>query len=290
MEIGRLKYDVLFKKVFYKKHLLKAFLNTVLKQELSSPITDISYEPTDFIIEGKSLLVQKSKHDVIDVFCITQQKERILIELQKGYNKRALPRFLDYQCRNYSSQFRTGSDYTVVVPCYSICWFFDMKPPHKKVKETITLSSNCKKTDWHFEWKIIALYPQNIPKSHLEQQKIDQLEEWLLLDIIEDMEISQEIQQFFNTQEVKEAFETLDLSELSEEQLRRMMFEEEITKGYSDLYEEKIREAEKKTKKETEKEQKLAIAKNMLSQKMSIKIIAQLTGLSKDEITALIKE
>ncbi|MDM8558650.1 Rpn family recombination-promoting nuclease/putative transposase [Candidatus Parabeggiatoa sp. HSG14] len=285
MEIGRLKYDVLFKKVFHKKHLLKAFLNTVLKQELSSPITDLSYEPTDFIIEGKSLLIQKSKHDVIDVFCITQQKERILIELQKGYNKRALPRFLDYQCRNYSSQFRRGSDYAVVVPCYSICWFFDMKPPHKKVKETITLSSNCKKTDWHFKWKIIALYPQNIPKSHLEQQKIDQLEEWLLLDIIEDVEISQEIQQFFNTQEVKEAFKTLDLSDLSEEQFRRIMFEDHILQN-TDLYEEKL----KKRDKERDKKRNLEIAKNLLAQQIDIKVIMQSTGLNKDEITALMSD
>jgi predicted transposase/invertase (TIGR01784 family) len=285
MKIGRLKYDVLFKKVFHKKHLLKAFLNTVLKQELSSPITDLSYEPTDFIIEGKSVLIQKSKHDVIDVFCITQQKERILIELQKGYNKRALPRFLDYQCWNYSSQFGTDSNYAVVVPCYSICWFFDMKPPHKKVKETITLSSNCEETDLNFNWKIIALYPHNIPKSHLKQQKVDKLEEWLLLDIIEDMEMSQDIQQFLYTKEVKEAFETLDLSDLSEEQLRRIMFEDNLFQN-SDLYEEKIQE----TKKEAEKERNLAIAKNMLSQKMSIDTIAQLTELSKDEITALISD
>jgi len=286
MEIGRLKYDVLFKKVFYQKHLLKAFLNTVLKEELSAPIIKLSYEPTDFIIEGKSVLIQKSKHDIIDVFCITKHNERILIELQKGYNKRALPRFLDYHCRSYSSQFRTGSDYSVVVPCYSICWFFDMKPPHKKVKEIMTLSSNCRKTDWRFNWEIIALYPHNIPKSHIEQQKINQLEEWLLLDVIEDIKTSQQIQPLLQTKEVKEAFESLDLSGLSEEQLRRILFEEEITKEYSDLYEEKIRETEEKT----EKEQKLAIAKNLLSQKVSLGIIAQSTGLTKKEITALMSE
>ena len=63
MEIGRLKYDILFKKVFHQKHLLKAFLNTVLKQELASPITELSYEPTDFIIKGKPILIQTAKHD-----------------------------------------------------------------------------------------------------------------------------------------------------------------------------------------------------------------------------------
>ena len=285
MEIGRLKYDILFKKVFHQKHLLKAFLNTVLKQELASPITDLSYEPTDFIIKGKPVLIQAAKHDVIDVFCITKHNERILIELQKGYNKRALPRFLDYQCRNYSSQFETGSEYAVVVPCYSICWFFDLKPPHEDIKETITLSSDRHKTDWKFDWKIIALYPNNIPKNHLEQQKVDQLEEWLLLDVIEDLGIAQKIQQFLHTPEVKEAFETLDLSGLSEEQLRRIVFEDHISL-FPDLYEEKIREIEKKT----EKKQTQAFAKKLLMQQIDIKVIAQSTGLTTDEITALISD
>ncbi len=36
MHIGRLKYDIFFKKVFHKKHILKAFLNTVLASDLSS--------------------------------------------------------------------------------------------------------------------------------------------------------------------------------------------------------------------------------------------------------------
>jgi hypothetical protein len=107
---------------------------------------------------------------VIDIFCITEQQQRVLVELQKGPNKRAIPRFLDYQCRNYSSQFVTGTDYKVVVPCYSICWFFDLQPPHTQIKETISLQSDCDKTDWKFDWQMIALYPRNIPPSHLKQQ------------------------------------------------------------------------------------------------------------------------
>ncbi len=279
MEIGRLKYDVLFKKVFYQKHILKAFLNTVLEKELPSPITDLSYEPTDFIIEGKSLLIQKTKHDVIDVFCLTTQEERILIELQKGYDKRALPRFLDYQCRNYSSQFSTGADYSVVVPCYSICWFFDLNPPHKRIKETITLRSNCQHTDWTFPWEIIALYPRNIPKTHLARKHLDKLEEWLVLDVIEEMKDARQLQQLIQTKEVQEAFETLDLSTLSEEQIKRMLFEEQMRQTYSDLYQERI---------DHEKHQKtIEIALNSLRQGLDHTIIASITGLSKDDIAQL---
>ncbi len=80
---GRLRYDVFFKKIFHQKHILKAFLNAALASELTSPIVDLSYEPTEFIITGPVTLIQKTKHDVIDVFCITEQKQRILVELQK---------------------------------------------------------------------------------------------------------------------------------------------------------------------------------------------------------------
>ncbi len=61
MEFRRLKYDLLFKKVFYQKHILKAFLNTVLESELPAPIADLSYEPADFIIQGKPRLIQQRK-------------------------------------------------------------------------------------------------------------------------------------------------------------------------------------------------------------------------------------
>ncbi|MCI5119616.1 MAG: hypothetical protein D3908_00150 [Candidatus Electrothrix sp. AUS4] len=273
--VGRLRYDVFFKKIFHKKHLLKAFLNTVLAPELSAPITDLSYEPTDFVIAGKSKLIQETKHDVIDVFCLTAQQQRILVELQKGSSKRALARFLDYQCRNYSNQFPRGSDYARVMPCYSICWFFDLQPSHTQVKETVKLQSDCDPTDWVFAWEIIALYPRNIPPEHIEQHRIDSLEEWLLLDVIEDIASAQQIRQLLRTEEVKEAFDDLDLSELSEEDIRRIIFEDQVSRN-PDLYEEKLREERRE------------IAGNLLDV-LDIETICQKTGLSREEIAALQK-
>lgn len=35
---SRIRYDIFFKKVFGQEHILKAFLNTVLEDELSAPI------------------------------------------------------------------------------------------------------------------------------------------------------------------------------------------------------------------------------------------------------------
>ena len=272
---GRLKYDVFFKKIFHQKHILKAFLNAALASELSSPIVDLSYEPTEFIITGPAKLIQKTKYDVIDVFCITEQNQRILVELQKGTDTRAMARFLDYQCRNYSSQFQTGSGYNEVLPCYSICWFFELQPPHKQIKEIIKLTSDCKKTAWNFAWEIIALYPKNIPESHIKQQQVNQLEEWLLLDVVQDMDAARTMHGLLRTQEVKEAFSQLDLSDLSEEQIRRIIFEEQYAEN-SDLYEEKLRERER--------ENNFEIAKKLLSQDIDIDVIAHSTGIEEQEL------
>lgn len=50
---SRIKYDVFFKKIFQQEHILKAFLNTVLYNELSAPIQAISYQPTDFMTKAE---------------------------------------------------------------------------------------------------------------------------------------------------------------------------------------------------------------------------------------------
>ena len=277
MQIGRLKYDIFFKKIFHKKHILKAFLNTVLGPTLAAPIQDLSYKPTDFFIKRTSRLLHETKHDVIDVFCITEQQQRVLVELQKGPNKRVIPRFLDYQCRNYSSQFATGTDYKIVVPCYSICWFFDLQPPHKQIKEVISLHSDCNKTDWKFDWQIIALYPRNITPNHLKQQTIDALEEWLLLDVVDNLDVAKQIQSLLQTDEVKEAFEDLEISGLSEEQRRHILFEDMIMLEY-DLFEKKVEE--------TLNKQNLEMAKNLLDV-LDIEIICDKTGLTRSEVEAL---
>ncbi len=166
---------------------------------------------------------------------------------------------------------------------YSICWFFDLNPPHNQIKETITLHSDCEPTDWTFAWEIIALYPRNIPKTHITQHHIDKLEEWLLLDVIEDIKDARTLQQLIHTKEVQEAFETLDLSALSEDQIKRMMFEEYITTDYQDVYEEKLKDIT--TQKEHEKA--YAIAKNLLAAQVDIEIIQRSTGLTRQDIQAL---
>ncbi|RWX45635.1 hypothetical protein H206_01728 [Candidatus Electrothrix aarhusensis] len=63
--------------------------------------------------------------------------------------------------------------------------------------------------------------------------------------------------------------------DLSEEQIRRIIFEEQYAENV-DLYEEKLRERER--------ENKLEIARNFLAQDIAIDIIARSTGIEAQEL------
>lgn len=280
---SRIKYDIFFKKVFSQEHILKAFLNTVLSGELPAPIAQLTYHPTDFITKSERQYLSAIKHTIIDVFVTTESGTRALIEIQKGTTKADLLRFVDYQCRNFSNQFRVGDDYSKYVPCYSIGWLFDMIPPHHQVKEKITMTSEQSLSDWNIKWEIIAIYPRCIKEEHLQQHTLEALEEWLLLDVVTDRSKAKQIKELIHTQEVREAFEQLDVSGLTDDEIEELEFEEAIDDRYKQSYEKRIKQTQQETKRESRRE----IAVKLLTLGMPIERIQEATSLTIEEIEQL---
>ncbi len=278
---SRIRYDIFFKKVFQQEHILKAFLNTVLHDELSSPIATLTYQP-EFITKAERQYLNLMKHAMVDVFVTTEDGRRALVEIQKGTEQADLIRFADYQCRNFSHQFRAGDDYSKQVPCYSICWLFDMTPPHNSLKETLRICSDHEQTDWNIRWEIIAVYPRCINQQHLAHNTLDALEEWLLLDVSADMAEARRLKELIHTKEVQEAFEQLDISGLTDEEFEELEFQQAITERYTTSYLKRIHAA----KEEGGKAHVLDVAKNLLDV-LDIETICLKTGLSKDEVEAL---
>ena len=280
MIYSRIKYDIFFKKVFSQEHILKAFLNTVLAGELPAPIVKLTYQPTDFITKSERQYLNAVKHTVIDVFITTETGARALVEIQKGTTKADLLRFVDYQCRNFSNQFRVGDDYAQYVPCYSVGWLFDMTPPHRQVKEKIRMQSDQALTDWRVNWEIIAIYPRCINEEHLQRHSLEALEEWLLLDVVADRAKSSQIKDLIHTQEVQEAFEQLDISGLTDEEIEELEFEEAIDDRYKLSFEKRMRQA----RQETERERNREIALKLLISGIPIETIQEATSLTIEEI------
>lgn len=279
---SRIKYDVFFKKIFQQEHILKAFLNTVLHEELPAPIQAVNYQPTDFITKAERQYLSLVKHAVIDVFITTEVGTRALVEIQKGTTKTDLLRFIDYQCRNFSNQFRVGDDYSNAVPCYSICWLFDMTPPHRDFQEKIALASNKTPSDWPTKWEIIALYPTCIHQDHVSQHSLDAIEEWLLLDVVTDSQKAQEIKALIQTREIREAFEQLDISGLTDDEIEELEFQQTISERYHKPLEVRLQQA----KAEGGKEYAISIAKNLLDI-LDVETICAKTGLRREEVEAL---
>ena len=282
MIYSRIRYDIFFKKIFQQKHLLKAFLNTVLHDELTAPIQTLNYQHTDLIITAERQYLNQLKHTVIDVFVTTEAGTRAIIEIQKGTTKADLFRFVDYQCRNFSHQFRVGDDYSQVVPCYSIGWLFDMIPPHRGFQEKITITSDQSPTDWSVKWEIIALYPRCIPHEHLARHTLDALEEWLLLDVVTDPQKSQEIKALIHTPEVQEAFEQLDISGLTDAEIQELEFQQVIAERYQKPFEIRIEQA-----KAEERQEQIRIFARSLLDVLDTATIVSKTGLTLEEVEAL---
>lgn len=280
---SRIKYDVFFKKVFSQAHILKAFLNTVLSGELPAPIAQLTYHPTDFITKSERQYSNAIKHTIIDVFVTTETGTRALVEIQKGTTKADLVRFVDYQCRNFSNQFRVGDDYSQYVPCYSIGWLFDMTPPHHALKEKIALTSDQTLSDWKLKWEIIAIYPRCINAEHLRQHTLEALEEWLLLDVVTDRTKAAQLKALIHTQEVQEAFEQLDMSGLTDAEIEELEFEEAIDDRYKQSYAKRIKQTQQETKRESRRE----IAVKLLTSGIPLDTIQEATSLTIDEIEQL---
>lgn len=302
MEYSRIRYDFFFKKIFsQKEHITRAFLNTVLRDDLKYPIEKISFKPTDFIINDRHTSINTAEHCIIHVSCIDEEGHKILVNIQKGGNKFALPQFLDYQCRNYSSQFSPNNQYKNTVGYYSICWIFDHQPPHNSLSEKIRLSSNETNTDWAFNWQITALYPQNSGdlkdlKQHLKEEHEISLAEWLILDAVTNQEKVTAIKGIFQHDVIKEAFEDLALSNYTENQLQEAAYKEESDDLMQINLQKEIAKAEKQRARAIAKaeehraegllQQKIAIAKTMIGL-VNLETISKATGLSKEILETL---
>ncbi len=83
------------------------------------------------------------------------------------------------------------------------------------------------------------------------------------------------------TQEVKEAFHDLDLSTLSGDQVRRLIFDEQLHE-HQDLYEEKLQERDRQRDRE--------LAKKLLLSGDSMEKVLAITALREEDVEQLQRE
>ncbi len=267
------KLDIVFQALFGdvgSEKITGRFLRSILKQEVSE--VDLS----------QNIVLRREQEDdklgILDIIAKVNEKEYCNIEMQLVDTGEIRERILYYWSKIYARQLKKGQKYrelektiVILIANFEIKGLEDLKY-HTEWKIMDKETQKVILTD-KFELRIIEL-----PKIKEEEQ--EELIDWLLF--LENPQSERVKTKMEENEELKEAVEKLE-----------GMSEDDYMQRIADLREKAILDynsgmdtALRKGIAEGEKKAKLETAKKMLEKGMNIDTIAEVTGLSKEEIVS----
>jgi hypothetical protein len=264
MMLARLDNEVFFKKAFTDMIVFKAFVKDIIGIDVSPEKieTEKAFQPKLGNINFK-----------YDIFAEDVEK-RIVIEIQKVEYDHNFDRFLHYHLQAITEQQRTSEDYTVEKTVYTIVL---MTAPYKinaKTREfyrdEVLISSlnprNLKGVERKiFNHELIYLNP-----NYKGEDTPTNYRDWLDL-IYESIHHPENPNININNQGVKRATEIVSFENISP----------------NEWEEAKIEAAKRKVVRLEREEEQLRIAKNAIKANLPNDTIAQITGLSLEQIETL---
>ena len=281
-EILKPKNDVVFQTLFTrgKEKITKDLLEKILKIKIHKLELDKS---KDVLNENKN-----DKNGRLDLRAVINDNIECDIEVQLTTHEKMLPRFLLYWAKMYSANLKVGEEYSKLRRTISIIIVDGELPEFKGIKKA--------QTNWQIreeEYKNIILTSYfeiciiELPKAIKEYKtnKENGALQWMMfLENPEDMEVTKIMEENENIKEAKEELDRISQDDI----LRRMAFKAELERmDHAQLMYEAKRDGKAEGKLEGAKEEKIQIAKNMLKKGINILDIAEITGLSKEEIEKL---
>ena len=219
------------------------------------------------------------KESIVDVKCITEDNQTVIIEIQLQGNQYFIRRSLYYWANSYSSLLNKSENYTKLSPVISInvldfTLFNDIKDFHscyllKEIKHNKILTDHC------------MLHYIELPKFNLNNDK-EKLSSWIkffkgenMSNLIKENNIFEEVekrcQSFIDSDPLINAYRKKEWDEYFYKDMMNVEREEGIKEG----------------KLEGIKERNYSIAKNLKKAGSDIKFISEITGLTIDEINKL---
>lgn len=285
------KMDVVFQVLFGEvgsEEITKDFLKAILNEEITH--VDLSQNP---VLRRMHL---DDKMGVLDVIAQIDNKEYCNIEMQMSDQDYLMKRFLYYWARTYSKNIRKGE-------------FYD------ELKRTISVIitdfeiTGLEELEYCTKWKIIEENERKfiltdlmeiviieLPKIYRQRNKNDKLLQWTYFL---DNPKSEEVKNIMEENDViKQANEKLE--EISNDEIMQRIAEWKadgirIENGRKRKYEKNLKEATEQAAKEARakgleqgsKDAKIEIAKKLKKENMDIQFIANIVGLSEEEIEKL---
>ncbi|MCW5207836.1 PD-(D/E)XK nuclease family transposase [Desulfobulbus sp. US2] len=271
--------DYGFKKIFGEepnKNLLLDFLNELLKEE-QGEIRDLTYLKTEQL--GDTDIDRKA---IFDLYCENERGEKFIVELQKSKQNFFKDRALYYstfpireQAERGDWNFQLKAVYTVAILDFV---FDEDKNQPEKYRYDVKLSDI--ETNRVFYDKLTFIYLE-MPKF---SKKLDELktrfDKWLY--VIRNLNRLERIPDMLREQVFEQLFDTAEIARFTPDQVRSY---EKSLKYYRDM-KNSLDTAFDEGKNERDRE----IVLNGLQQGVDIKMIAQLTGLSEEEIKEIGQE
>ncbi|WP_353271058.1 Rpn family recombination-promoting nuclease/putative transposase [Wolbachia endosymbiont (group A) of Alloplasta piceator] len=292
------KNDVSFKRIFgteKNRDILIHFLNDILGFTGKDEIKDIEFLST---IQDPDIAAKKQS--IVDVLCRDSTGAQYICEMQvaktKGFEKRAQY----YAAKAYSRQADKGDQYhnlkEIIFIAIADCVLFPNKSEYKSkhtIRDEDTNEHDLK--DFYFIFIELPKFPKN-----KEDQLENIVEKWVYFFRYADETSEEELEKIIGSDVIiKKAYEELNRFNWSEkefiayeQEIKRILDEQAVlaqklddatAKGREEGREEGIQIGHEKGR----KAEKIEVAKNSLKAGVSIDVIAQITGLSIDEIQKL---
>ena len=278
------KNDVAFKKIFGDKHhknLTINFLNNVLNLTGPKAIKDVTFHETAKLpdrIKGKKIY--------FDVYCIDYGNNHYIIEMQSLNEYNFVERSEFYLARALMSQLDTGKDYQTLLPVIFVgivnfSLFDELETDTTHQPEVIShYSMRNDETCKPLKKSRLALHYIELPKFH---KTLDQLEtltdKWFYF--LKHANTLDAVPAPLN--DLQEAFNVLDALQWNDADLQDYSIEQETIdrerRQQEGSYQEGMQEGAHNKAVET--------AINALKNGLDIALIAQITGLSIEEIEHL---
>lgn len=267
------KLDVIFQALFGtagNEKITKGFLESVLKERIDE--IDLDKNP---------ILRREFKDDklgVLDIIAEINGQENCNIEMQIVNKDNIIERILFYWSRLFSKTIKIGEDY-------------------EKLKKTIVILiadfeiEELKELGYHSIWKIIEtekrkkvltnkmeLHIIELPKVKGEEKVEDKLLDWLyFLENPKGRRVKEKMEE---NEELKEAGEKLDGLSADERMQKIAELRQKAIMDEKATYRKGIKDGMKQGQEQKNRE----IAKKMLAKNISVELIEEVTGLSKEEI------
>lgn len=257
--------DFGFKKIFgteLNKELLIDFLNEIIPNQ---KVKDLTYSTNEHL--GKYKVDRKA---VFDIYCIGENDERFIVEMQKAKQNYFKDRSVFYTSFPIQEQALTGDwDYRLT-PVYSIGILDFTFDEHKKEEKLLHIVE-LKNQDCEVFYEKLKFFYIELPKFTKKASELEnRFDKWLY--VFTHLQDLQNRPKELQERVFKKLFKVAEIAQFSEEE--RSEYEESL-KNYRDI---------KNVVDTARIEEKIEIARKLKQNGVSIEIIAQSTALSKEEI------